>query len=125
MDNKLEQLFSKIEEKENEKYIYRDDYLEMDLEVKKLTLRRLAQLQDNSDKNTLKAIEATYQTIYEHIPLFQSPEILEKFDIKLNKYSVVAKIYNQNMKAITKLFNYINKVLYGIDNDESEELEKK
>ena len=120
MEDKLEQLLSKIEEKEQNTIIYNDEYLGMDLEIQKLSIRKLAELQDGADKSVVKSIDATIRIIWEHVPLFQKRELLEKFDVKMSKYAVISKIYGDNLGAMTKLVDFINEKLYGIKNDESD-----
>ncbi|CAM3413097.1 hypothetical protein [Pseudostreptobacillus hongkongensis] len=120
MEDKLEQLLSKIEEKEQNTIIYNDEYLGMDLEIQKLSIRKFAELQDGADKSVVKSIDATIRIIWEHVPLFQKRELLEKFDIKMSKYAVISKIYGDNLGAMTKLVDFINEKFYGIKNDESD-----
>lgn len=120
MEDKLEQLLSKIEEKEQNTIIYNDEYLGMDLEIQKLSIRKFAELQDGADKSVVKSIDATIRIIWEHVPLFQKRELLEKFDIKMSKYAVISKIYGDNLGAMTKLVDFINEKLYGIKNEDND-----
>lgn len=118
--DKLEQLFSKIESYNNDKIIYNDSFLGMDLELVKLPLRKFAQLQEGADKGAVKALDVMASVIYSHVPLFQEKELIEKLEIKLNIHAVVPAIYNQNMGAMTKLYNFINTKLYGLDEENFE-----
>lgn len=115
MENKLELLLNKLEEKKD-KYIYHDEYLGMGFELKKLSLRRFNQLQEGADKNGDKTLEAMYKVIYEHVPLFQAPELIEKLGVQ-KKESVVPGIYNNNLEPMNKLMKFINRDLYQIIED--------
>lgn len=120
MNDKLEQLFARIEENEDKKIIYNDEFLGMELELKRLSLRKFAELQEGADKGTVKAVDTIARVIYEHTPLFQDTELLEKCKVKVNKYAVVSKIYNENMGAMTKLYKFINDTIYGAAEEETE-----
>lgn len=115
MKEKLELLLEKIE-KNNETYLYFDEYLKMDLEIKKFSLRKYNKLQEGADKNSDKALEVMYKIIYEHVPLFQNDELFEKSGLQ-KRESIISKIYNENLKPMEKIVNFINNVVYQLDVD--------
>lgn len=115
MENKLDILLEKLDT--NTKiYKYYDDHLGIELEIKKFSLRKYNKMQEGSDKNTDKALTVMYNIIYEHVPLFQSPEIYEKLGVE-KKESVIPAIYGENLKPIEKLMNYINNEVYQLGTD--------
>ncbi|WP_156299011.1 hypothetical protein [Streptobacillus canis] len=115
MEDKLGLLIDKLENKGNN-HVYYDEYLDMELEIKKFSLRRFSKMQEGADKNTDKALETMYKIIYEHVPLFQSDELFEKSGVQ-KRENVIAKIYDEKLKPIEKIFNFINVEVYQLDVD--------
>lgn len=114
MENKLEILLEKLERKEEKKYIYYDEYLDMDLEIKKLSLRKYSKITDGITNSTDKTLTSMYQIIYEHVPLFQSKELFDKYNVQ-KKESVIPLIYDENLKPMEKLASFINNEVYQLE----------
>lgn len=119
----LNNLLDKIRVKKEEKHIYHDDFLDSDFEVKLLPLKEFMNIVSRA-KGKDGDIDVITEILYRSVPIFQEEELLEELNIKVNKFSVVSTIFNQNLGAMLKFFNYING-LYGIDIEKEDVQEKK
>lgn len=109
-------LVNRIEEKSKEKIVYKDEFLDADLEIKKLPLKQYLSIQEKAKKSP-NELDVLCEIIYRSVPIFQSEELQEYFEIKMNTYSVIPKIYADNLGAMIKVVNFINS-LYGIEDEE-------
>lgn len=123
MEDKKTLLLERIEKLKEQSniYIYHDNFLNMDLEIKKLSVTRYSELVPKNNDFT-DNIKAMCKLIYNFVPLFQDKEIIEKTG-KMKNESVIELIYDSNLKAMTKVVEFINS-LYGNDTNEDEEIKK-
>lgn len=115
-------LVERLENKEEQKYTFFDEYLNGELEIKPLPLKIILDYVSQVEKssgNLVKQYDILTEIIFKSVPVFQNEELQETANIKQNKYAIVGKIYNNNMGAMNKVANYIFSI-YGLDDEKKQ-----